>query len=170
MRSTRSTPPTADGRDQAEGEGHVLPEQRPVNWSIIDNKTAQANGATDAADAKTTDKAADWFNNNTDPALQDVPVRTGREGRPGAERSYWRTAPPFRRSICVDREAQVAAVQRGDIDLTRSCVHRRPPACRAIRPCRSRAAPSSRGTSFRHDARRGVDKAVVSPAGDPSRA
>jgi peptide/nickel transport system substrate-binding protein len=95
-----------------------------VNWSIIDSKTAQANGATDAADAKTTDKAADWFNNNT-PGSGPFKMSQYVQGEKVVlvrNDGYWRTAPPFTQILITNvptEEAQVAAVQRGDIDLTR---------------------------------------------------
>ena len=95
-----------------------------VNFAIIDSKTAEANGATDAADAKTTDKAADYFNNNT-PGSGPYQMSQYVQGSKVVlvkNANYWRQAPPFTQILITDvatEDAQVAAVQRGDIDLTR---------------------------------------------------
>jgi peptide/nickel transport system substrate-binding protein len=94
------------------------------NFAIIDSKTAQANGATDAADAKTSDKAADWFNNHTPgsgPYMLSQYVQ-GEKVVLVRNPKYTRKAVPFDQILITNvatEEAQVAAVQRGDIDLTR---------------------------------------------------
>jgi peptide/nickel transport system substrate-binding protein len=95
-----------------------------VNFAIVDSKTAMANGATDAADAKTSDKAADWFNNNTPgsgPYMMSQYVQ-GSKVVLVRNPKYNRQPVPFDQILITDvatEEAQVAAVQRGDIDLTR---------------------------------------------------
>lgn len=94
------------------------------NFAIIDSKTAQANGATNAADAKTTDKAADWFNHNTPgsgPYMMSQYVQ-GEKVVLVRNPKYDRKPVPFDQVLITNvatEEGQVAAVQRGDIDLTR---------------------------------------------------
>jgi peptide/nickel transport system substrate-binding protein len=81
-----------------------------------------ANGGTDAADAKETDKATDWLNNNS---AGSGPYRlTGWQRNQQIQMvrnpNYWNGTPGYERVLIrhmSESAAQLLAVQRGDIDV-----------------------------------------------------
>ena len=101
-----------------------LTQLTQVNFSILDSKVAIANGATDAADAKDKDTASPYLENHT---LGSGPYQmkeyvVGEKLVLEQNPKSWRPAPYFKAVIFqnVDgAEAQIAAVKRGDIDITR---------------------------------------------------
>jgi peptide/nickel transport system substrate-binding protein len=106
------------------------------NFAILDSKVAIANGATDATDAKDKDKASAYLENHT---LGSGPYQmkeyvVGEKLVLEQNPKSWRPAPYFKTIIFqnVDgAEAQIAAVKRGDIDITREL------SPRAIAPLKS---------------------------------
>lgn len=91
-------------------------------FSIIDSKLATENGATNAADAATTDTAKTWFDGNSagsgpymiesyTPKVEVVLVRNP---------NYWSDAPYYDKitvSTISDSNTQVMMLQRGDVDI-----------------------------------------------------
>lgn len=101
-----------------------LTQLTQVNFSILDSKAAIANGATSAADAKDTDKASAYLETHS---LGSGPYEVkeyvvGEKLVLGLNANSWRPAPYFTSIIFQNvegPEAQIAALKRGDIDLTR---------------------------------------------------
>ncbi|MDR1961781.1 MAG: ABC transporter substrate-binding protein, partial [Gracilibacteraceae bacterium] len=91
-------------------------------FSILDSKTAQEHGATNAEDAATTDTAKTWLDSNSagsgpymidsyTPKVEVVLVRNP---------NYWGEAPYYDKitvSTVADANAQAMMLQQGDIDI-----------------------------------------------------
>ncbi|MCW1966737.1 MAG: ABC transporter substrate-binding protein, partial [Anaerolineae bacterium] len=94
------------------------------NFSVIDSAAAKGKGATNAADAEKTDKAAEYFDGN------GASLGTGpfiiKEWKRGDQvvmeknANYWREAPAFDRLVIreiPDDTARLQALDKGDIDI-----------------------------------------------------
>jgi peptide/nickel transport system substrate-binding protein len=91
-------------------------------FTVLDSKTVQANGGTDAAGADTADKAEDWLNSHSagtgpymleswEKQVQTVLVRNP---------NYWGPAPYFDRVIITniaEAATQKTSLESGDIDM-----------------------------------------------------
>lgn len=96
-----------------------------VPFGIVDSKTAQANGATSAVGADTTDKATAWFDQHSagTGAYQITAWDRGQQVTLEANASYWGGTPAFKRVIIKgfsDTSSELLALQRGDIDLAQN--------------------------------------------------
>jgi peptide/nickel transport system substrate-binding protein len=100
----------------------ILPTLAAPEFVAQDKALVTQNGGTDAADAKDTDKATDWLNNNS--------AGTGPYRLTGWQRNqqiqmqrnpnYWNGTPGYERVLIrhmSESAAQLLAIQRGDIDV-----------------------------------------------------
>jgi peptide/nickel transport system substrate-binding protein len=90
--------------------------------AILDAKVVKARGATDAADAKTTDKATQWLNSNSAGSGPYQIVSWERNGAMvlKANPNSWRAKPGYERIVIrhiPESGAQLLAIQRGDADV-----------------------------------------------------
>jgi len=88
---------------------------------VLEQKVAEANGASAAKDAKTADKAAQWINRNScgTGAYRIVAWERNQQIQLVRNDHYWGGKPPFERIVIrhiSDGAAQLLAVRRGDID------------------------------------------------------
>ncbi len=92
-------------------------------YSVLDSKTVKAQGATDAADAKTTDKAEAWLNSNSAGTGPYVLTKWDKNNEMVLAKNpnyTGKTAPAFDQIIMKDMPkaaTQKAALETGDIDL-----------------------------------------------------
>lgn len=106
-----------------------LTQLTQVNFAILDSKAMQANGGTDAADAKDKDKASAYLETHSlgSGPFQIKEYVVGEKLVLGLNPNSWRPAPFYKAIIFQNvegPEAQIAAVKRGDIDLTRELAPR----------------------------------------------
>lgn len=98
----------------------ILPILAAPGNGILEKAAVLAQGGTDAADARETDKATDWLNNNSAGTGPFRLVRWERNNQILLQRNphYWGTASPFERVVIrhlSDSAAQLLAVRRGDV-------------------------------------------------------
>ncbi|PJF48268.1 MAG: ABC transporter substrate-binding protein [Chloroflexi bacterium] len=92
------------------------------NFAVVDSKVVKEQGGTDADDAKDTDKATDWLDNNS-AGTGPYTIKEWKRGEQVViERNpnYWRGPVPFDRIIfreIPDDAARQQALERGDIDI-----------------------------------------------------
>jgi peptide/nickel transport system substrate-binding protein len=94
------------------------------NFAILDSKVAAQHGATDTADAAKTDTAGPYLNTHSlgSGPYQIESYTAGQKLVLDLNPKSWRPAPYFKQIIFQnynDTDSQIAAVKRGDIDLTR---------------------------------------------------
>ncbi len=92
------------------------------NFSVLDSKVVREQGGTDAPDAKETDKATEWLNNNSAGTGPYILREWKRNEQVVLERNpnYWREPAFFDRIIfreLPDDAARQQAFERGDIDI-----------------------------------------------------
>ncbi|MFL5122922.1 MAG: ABC transporter substrate-binding protein [Microvirga sp.] len=90
--------------------------------SILDSKVVKANGGTDAADAKGTDKATQWLNTKSAGSGAYQIVSWERNGSIVLQRNphYWGGTPGYERVVIrhmAESGAQLLAIRRGDADV-----------------------------------------------------
>ncbi len=91
------------------------------NFGIMEKKTLEAHGGTDAADASTADKATPWLNQHSAGAGPFTLVGWTHGAQILLTRNphYWRGVPSFQHIVIrhmADSATQLLAVKRGDID------------------------------------------------------
>ncbi len=89
---------------------------------VMEKAVAVANGATDAADAKTADKATDWLNDNSCGAgpYRLTGWQRNQQIQMVANPNYWGGKPGYDRVLIrhmSESAAQLLAIKRGDIDV-----------------------------------------------------
>ncbi|MGQ9903092.1 MAG: ABC transporter substrate-binding protein [Anaerolineae bacterium] len=92
------------------------------NFAVVDSEAVKAQGGTDAEDAKETDKATDWLDNNSAGSGPYILREWKRNEQVVLERNpnYWRSPAPFDRIVfreIPDDAARQQALERGDIDI-----------------------------------------------------